>query len=108
MHSKTSADIPRKPKLNTRNVVLVENNYEDAPPQGDSTSEYSDSKKTVKMTWKSTKDGRIHKRGSENIFKNNPGPRRLAKSVKSPLASCKLFFTDVMIRSIVQHTNNCI
>ena len=72
-------------------VVLHENNYEDVPPQGDFTFDYSNSKKTVKMTWKSTNDEGIHKRGSENIYKNNPSPRGPAKSVKSSLASFKLF-----------------
>ena len=52
------------------------------------------------MTHKSTKDEGIHKRGSENIYKNNPGPRGPASSVKSPLASFKLLFTDAMIRML--------
>ena len=60
------------------------------------------------MTQKSAKDEGIHKQGSENIYKNNPGPTGPAKSVKSPLASFKLFSTDAMIRNIVQHTDNCI
>ena len=91
-HSKTSAEIPRKQKFKILDAVLDENNYEDAPPQGDFTFEYSDSKKSVKMTWKSPKDEGIHRRGSENIYKNNPGPRGPTKSVKSPLASFKLFY----------------
>ena len=41
--------------------MLDENSYEDASPQGDFTFEYSDPTKTVKMTWKSTKDEGIQK-----------------------------------------------
>ena len=60
------------------------------------------------MIWKSIKNEGIHKRSSENIYKSNSGPKCLAKLVKSPLVSFKFTFTDAMIKSIVQHTNNCI
>ena len=51
-HSTTSAKIPQKQKFETFDAVLDENNYKDAPSQGDFSLEYSDSKKTMKMTWK--------------------------------------------------------
>ena len=60
------------------------------------------------MIWKSTKNEGIHKRSSENIYKSHSGPKCLAKLVKSPLVSFKFSFTDAMIKSNVQHTNNCI
>ena len=57
------------------------------------------------MEWKTNKDEQIHKRGAENVYKNKPGPRRAAKSVKNPSSSFKLFSTDKMIDNIVQYTN---
>ena len=64
--------------------VLIDNNYDNAPPQAEPSFEYTDSKKKVKMEWKTNKDEQIHKRGAENFYKNKLGPRRAAKFVKNP------------------------
>ena len=78
--------------------VLNDNNYDNAPPQAEPSFEYTDSKKTVKMEWKTNKDKQVHKRGvDENGNKNNP--------VKNPSSLFKLFFTDKMMDNIVQYTN---
>ena len=60
------------------------------------------------MEWKTNKDKQIHKRGFENVYKNKPGPRRAAKSVKSPSASFKLVFTNKKMDNIVQYTGKSI
>ena len=57
------------------------------------------------MEWKTNKEKQIHKRGAENVYKNEPGPRRAAKSVKNPSPSFKLIFMDKMMDNIVQYTN---
>ena len=99
-HTTTSAEIPQKQKFKSLDGVLGENNYDDAPPQGHFTFEYIGSEKRVEMTWKSTKNGDIHKQGSENICKHNPGPTRPAELVKSPFPSFKFFFTYAIITQI--------
>ena len=86
--------------------VLNDNNYDNAPPQAEPSFEYTDSKKTVKMEWKTNKDKQVHKRGvDENGNKTKPGPRRAAKTVKNLSSLFKLFFTDKMMDNIVQYTN---
>ena len=57
------------------------------------------------MEWKTNKDKQIHKRRFENVYKNKPGPRHAAKSIKSPSSSFKLVFTNKMMRNIVQYTD---
>lgn len=103
-----TVDLPKKQRFKNLSEVLNENNYVDVPSQPNRTFKYSDAKKTVNMTWKTKKDRNVHKEGAENIYKNKPGPRGAAKSVKTPLASLKLFFTDEMIMNIVQYTNDSI
>ena len=39
------------------------------------------------------------------MYKNKPGPRLSAKSVKNTSLSLKLFFTDKMMENVVQYTN---
>ena len=39
------------------------------------------------------------------MYKNKPGPRLSAKSVKNPSLSLKLFFTDKMTDNVVQYTS---
>ena len=39
------------------------------------------------------------------MYKNKPGPRLSAKSVKNPSLSLNLFFTDKMVDNVVQYTN---
>ena len=46
------------------------------------------------MEWKINKDKKIHKRGAENVYKNKPGPRRAAKSVKTH-PQCSNFFSQI-------------
>ena len=79
--------------------------FYNAPLQAERSFEYTDSKKKVKMEWKTNKDNQMHKRGAENVYKNKPGPRRAAKSVKNSSSSFKLFFMDKMIDNLVQYTN---
>ena len=57
------------------------------------------------MEWKTNKDEQIHKRGAENVYKNKPGPRRAAKSMKNQSSLFKLFFTNKMMDNLVQYTN---
>ena len=92
-------------RFKTLDDVLNNNNYDNAPLQAERNFEYTLSKKMVKMEWKTNKNKQIHKRGAENVYKNKPGPRRAAKSVKNPSSLFKLFFTDKMIDNIVQYTN---
>ena len=89
--SENSATIQWKQKFKTLDDVLNDNNYDNAPPQVERSFEYADSKKKVKMEWKTNKDEQIHKRGAENMYKNKPGPRCAATSVKNPSLSFKLF-----------------
>ena len=39
------------------------------------------------------------------MYKNKPGPRLSAKSVKNPSLLLKLFFTDKMMDNVVQYAN---
>ena len=39
------------------------------------------------------------------MYKNKPGPRLSAKSVKNPSLSLKLFSTDKMMDNVVQYTS---
>ena len=103
--SENSATIQRKQKFKNLDDVLNDNNHDNALPQAERSFEYTDSKKKVKMEWKTNNDEKIHKRGAENGYKNKPGPQRAAKSVKNPSSSIKLFFTDKMMGNIVQYTN---
>ena len=89
--SENSATIQWKQKFKTLDDVLNDNNYDNAPPQAVGSFEYTDSKKKVKMEWKTNKDKQIHERGAEKVHKNKPGPRRAAKFVKKPSSSFKLF-----------------
>ena len=57
------------------------------------------------MEWKRNKDEQIHKRGDENAYKNKPGPRRAAESVKKPSSLFKPFSMDKIMGNIVQYTN---
>ena len=57
------------------------------------------------MEWKTNQEKQIHKRGAENVYKNEPGLRLAAKSVKNPSPSFKLFFVDKMMDNIAQYTN---
>ena len=57
------------------------------------------------MEWKTNKDKEIHKRGAENVYKNESGPRRAAKSVKNPSLLFKCFSTDLMMENIVLYTS---
>ena len=101
--SENSSTIQRKEKLKTIDEVPNDNSYDNAPLQADRSFEYTDSKKKVKMEQKRDKDKQIHKRGAENKYKNNPGPPHVAKSMKNPFSSLKLFFADKMIDNIVQY-----
>ena len=77
-------------RFKTLDDVLNNNNYDNAPLQAERNFEYTLSKKMVKMEWKTNKNKQIHKRGAENVYKNKPGPRRAAKSVKNPSSLFKL------------------
>ena len=57
------------------------------------------------MEWKRNKDEQIHKRGAENAYKNKPGPRRAAESVKKPSSLFKSFSMDKIMGNIAQYTN---
>ena len=103
--SKNSATIQRKQKVKTLADVPNDNNYDNAPPQDERSFEYTDFKKKVKLEWKTKKDEQIHKRGAENVYKNKPGPRSAAKSVKNPSSLFKLFFMDKMMDNTVQYTS---
>ena len=83
-----------KQKFKAVDYVLNDNDYDNAPSQAVCTFEYTGSKKKVKLEWKTNKDKEIRKRGAENVYKNEPGPRRAAKSVKDPSLLFKCFFAD--------------
>ena len=51
-------------------------------------------KKKVKMEWKTNKDKQINKTVTENVYKNTPGTRRTAKSVKTNL-HCSNFCSGI-------------
>ena len=89
--SENSATVQRKQKFKTLDDVLSNNYYDNAPPQADRSFEYTDSKKKVKMEWKTNKDKQIHKRGTRSVYENKPGSQHAAKSVKNPSSSWKLF-----------------
>ena len=63
-------------------MMFLENNYDNTPSQAECSFEYTDSKKKVKMKWKTNKDQQIHKRGADNVYKNKPGPQRAASLFK--------------------------
>ena len=58
--SKNSATIQWKQKFKTFDDVLNDNNYDNPPPQAERSFEYTDSKKRVKMEWKTNKDEKCH------------------------------------------------
>ena len=97
--------IQRKQKFKAADYVLNDNNYHNAPPQAACSLEYTGSKKKVKLEWKTNKDKEIHKRGAENVYKNESGPRRAPKSVKNPSLLFKCFSTDLMMENIVLYTS---
>ena len=100
--SENSSTIQRKQKLKVLDDVLNDNNYDNTLLQADRSFEYTDSKKKVKMERKTNKDKETHTRGAKNVYKNNPGPLHVAKSVKNPFSLLKLFFADKTIDNIVQ------
>ena len=57
--SKNSATIKRKQRLKSLDDVLNDNDYDNAPPER--SFEYTDSKKKVKMEWKTNKEEQITK-----------------------------------------------
>ena len=65
--------IQRKQKFKTLDDILSDNNYDNAPPQAERSFKYADSKKKVKVEWKTNKDEQIHKRGAENMYKKKLG-----------------------------------
>ena len=89
-----SATIQWKQRFKFLDDILNDNNYDNATPQAERSFEYTGSKKKVKMEWKINKDKKIHKRGAENVYKNKPGPRRAAKSVKTH-PQCSNFFSQI-------------
>ena len=54
--SENSATIQWKQKFKTFDDFLNDNNYDNPPPQAERSFEYTDSKKRVKMEWKTNKD----------------------------------------------------
>ena len=64
-----SATNQQKLKFKTLDGIVNDNNYDNASPQAEHSFEYTDSKKKVKMEWKTNKDKQIHKRGAENVYK---------------------------------------
>ena len=67
MNLKTLQQFNRN-KRSTLDDVPNDDNYSNAPPQAEHSFEYADSKKKVKMEWKTNKDEQIHKRGAENVY----------------------------------------
>ena len=53
-------------------------------------------------------NGSLRPRSTENILKNKPGLRRVAKYVQMPIESFRLFFTDKVVNKIVGYTNDVI
>ena len=96
-----ASQVPSTQIFASLEAVLDENNHVDIPIQPSRFFKYANSKKTLKMTWKTQKNPDLHKRGSENICKTRPVPRGASRAVKTPLESFKLFFTDEMVSNIV-------
>ena len=62
-------------------------------------------RKRYKWNGKQIETNKSRRRGVENMFKNKPGPRSAATSVKISSSSFKLFFLDKMMENIVQYTS---
>ena len=97
--------LSKKQKFNNLDAVLNEDNYAALPPQENCKFLYSSTKKTVKITWNTVRDQNVHRRGAENICKNVPGSRGVAKYTKTPVEAFTLFFTKNKIKNIVRYTN---
>ena len=98
-------ELPKKQKFKNLDTVLNEDNYAAFPPEENRKFLYSNAKKTVIITWNTVSDQNVHQRGAENIFKNVPGMRGVAKYAKTPVKVFTLFFTKSMIKNIVRYTN---
>ena len=100
---RTIANTNSNRNISTIEAALDESNYDPLPTHGEKTflSNFGDEE----ITWTTSKPNVQLNRGLQNIIKNRPGQKRVARTVTNSLNSWKLFMTDNIIRIITMHTN---
>lgn len=80
-------------------VTLNEDNYTSLPLQKNYEFQYSDTNKTVNVTWNIISLQNVHRRTAGNINKHVPDPTGVVKYVKTPVEAFTLFLKSALSRT---------
>ena len=110
--SSVREEVVAKQKFRTLDEVTNLDNFDDPPIQEVANYEYSDKKKTFVVKWHTTNntpaDMQLDRRGrrsAENIARTKGGPTAASRNVENPVDSWELFFTDEILKMIIDSTN---